>query len=151
MAFPIVYTSTFILLSRENLNETISCALHIYDSDELESKYRNMPLQVKPKACAYLYNLLAPWVFRFFIFYKFYYICRTNRFVMGSGLGGCGHGSQWLLGLIFRDIQVVDLVMPFLATSKIDNIGDAVLLQPFLVSDNKYLIGDVGIGSYISV
>ena len=70
---------------------------------------------------------------------------------MGSGLGGCGHGSQWLLGLIFRDIQVVDLVMPFLATSKIDNIGDAVLLQPFLVSDNKYLIGDVGIGSYISV
>jgi len=70
MAFPIVYTSTFILLSRENLNETISCTPHIYDSGKLESKYRNMPLQVKPKACAYLYNLLALWVFRFFIFYS---------------------------------------------------------------------------------
>ena len=40
-AFPIVCTSTFILLSRENLNETISCAPHAYDLGKLESEHRN--------------------------------------------------------------------------------------------------------------
>ena len=56
-----------------------------------------------------------------------------------------------VLGLIFQGIQAVDLVIPFLATSKTGNMGSASLLWPFLVSNNKYLIGGVGIGSYISM
>jgi len=40
-AFPIVCTSTFILLSREKLNETISCAPHAYDSGKLKSEHCN--------------------------------------------------------------------------------------------------------------